>query len=174
MNNLAINKSNILFAEKQRFNQTWLWVILCLVNGLFVFAFVKQIIFKQVFGDKPMSDGSLVLSMVLVLLLSFGFIRVQMETRITRDGIYVRFFPFQFSFSYYAWTNLTKCYVREYSPLGEYGGWVLKGVGKNRSISVYGSKGIQLETLDGHRMLIGTARAEEVHAILMKLGQLVE
>ena len=70
---------------------------------VYLFAFVKQIICKQVFGDKPMPDGALVLSMVLVLLLSFGFTRVQMETRITRDGIYVRFFPFQFSFSLFCY-----------------------------------------------------------------------
>ena len=45
----------VLFTERQRFKQWWLWLILLGVNGLFLFGVFKQVIGGQQFGDKPMS-----------------------------------------------------------------------------------------------------------------------
>jgi hypothetical protein len=48
--------NDILFAERQKFKQWWLWVILLGVNGLLLFGVFKQVINGQQFGDKPMSN----------------------------------------------------------------------------------------------------------------------
>lgn len=52
----------ILYSERQRFKQWWLWLILLGVNGLFLFGVFKQVIGGQPFGDKPMSDAGLLIA----------------------------------------------------------------------------------------------------------------
>jgi hypothetical protein len=71
---------------------------------------------------------------------------------------------------------LTKSYVRQYSAITEYGGWGLRlGLfGKGQAYNVSGDKGIQLEFTNNKKLLIGTNKAEELTAVLKKIGQIKE
>ena len=163
-------ENEILFSERQRFKQIWLWLILLVVNGLFIFGLTKQVIFGHQFGDKSISNIGLIIVTILTLLLSFLFFNLRLETKIKADGIYVRFFPFHLTFKYYPWDKLNQSFVRQYNPIGEFGGWGLRGFGKNRALNVSGDKGIQLVTQNGSKILIGTNKAEEATEILNQLG----
>lgn len=114
--------NEVLFAEKQRFKQWWLWLILLGINGLFLFGVYKQVIGGQQFGDNPMSNTGLLIATGLTIALTLLFVSFRLDTIIKKDGIYVRFFPFHLKFKYYPWNTLTKSFVRQYSPLTEYGG----------------------------------------------------
>ena len=166
--------SEILFAERQRFKQWWLWLILFGVNGLLLFAVFKQVIGGQEFGDKPMSDTGLLIATGLTILLTLLFANFRLDTQIKRDGIYVRFFPFHIKFKHYSWDTLTKSYVRQYSAITEYGGWGLRlGLfGKGKAYNVSGDEGLQLEFKTNKKLLIGTHKAEELNETLNKIGQL--
>ena len=164
--------NKILFSERQRFKQIWLWLILLGVNGLFIFGLTKQVILGHQFGDKPMSNIGLIIVTILTLLLSFLFLNLRLETNIKSDGIYVRLFPFHLTFKYYPWDKINQSFVRKYNPIGEFGGWGLRGLGKNRALNVSGDKGIQLVTQDGSKILIGTNKADEATEILKQLGHL--
>lgn len=165
--------NEILFTERQKFNQWWLWVILSGVNGLSIFSVRKQIIDEQQFGAKPISTGLLILT-VTTLLFTVLFISCRLDTTIKKDGVYVRFFPFHLKFKYYNWNIMIKSYVRQYSPLIEYGGWGLRfGIfGKGTAFNVSGNKGLQLEFLNHKKLLIGTNKPGELIETLNKLGQL--
>ena len=112
----------ILFTERQRYKQWWLWLILLGVNGLFLFGVFKQVIGGQQFGDKPMSNIELLIVTGLTIVSTILFANFRLDTVIKKDGIYVRFFPFHFQFKNYRWETLTKSFVRQYSPISEYGG----------------------------------------------------
>lgn len=88
-----MNSKN-LFTERQRFKQWWLWVILLGIMGLFLFGVIKQVIYGQQFGDKPMSNTGLLISTILFSLFTLLFIIYRLDTIIKKDGIYVRFFLF--------------------------------------------------------------------------------
>ncbi|PZQ82215.1 MAG: hypothetical protein DI548_12205 [Flavobacterium johnsoniae] len=148
--------NEILFTERQRFKQWWLWFILLGINGLFLFGVIKQVVGGEPYGDKPMSNTGLILTTALTVFLTFLFVSFRLETIIRKDGIYVRFFPFHLKFRHYAWETLTKSYVRQYAPIAEYGG----------------NKGLQLEFTDNKKLLIGTNKPDELTEILKKLGQL--
>ncbi|WP_456313404.1 hypothetical protein [Pseudomonas shirazensis] len=94
-----MNNEN-LFTERQRFKQLWLWVILLGITGLFLFGVVKQVIYGQQFGDKPMSNTGLLISTMLFSLFTLLFLLYRLDTLIKKDGIYVRFFPFHIKFKY--------------------------------------------------------------------------
>ncbi|OJX55674.1 MAG: hypothetical protein BGO88_01795 [Flavobacterium sp. 38-13] len=164
----------ILFTERQRFRQWWLWFILLGINGLFLFGVIKQVVGGEPYGDKPMSNTGLIITTALTVFLTFLFVSFRLETIIRKDGIYVRFFPFHLKFRHYAWETLTKCYVRQYAPIAEYGGWGLRYgfMGKGKALNVSGNKGLQLEFTDNKKLLIGTNKPDELTEILKKLGQL--
>lgn len=168
--------NEVLFSERQKFKQWWLWLILLALNGWFLFGVFKQVIGGQQFGDKPMSNTGLLTATVLNILLTVLFLNLRLDTIIKKDGIYVRFFPIHLKFKSYTWDTLTKSFVRQYSALSEYGGWGLRlGLfGKGRAFNVSGDKGLQLEFTNNKKLLIGTNKSEELTEVLIKIGQLKE
>ena len=166
-------EDKILFSEQQKFKQWWLWLILLGLNGIFIFGIYKQLILKEPFGDKPMSDIGLFIGLSGMLLLTLLFWNFKLQTIIKHDGIYVRFFPIHIAYRKYTWDKLIKTYVREYNPITEYGGWGLRyGLfGKGKALNVSGNVGLQLVTVHNYRLLIGTNKPEAMKEILNKIGQ---
>ncbi|HRB31061.1 MAG TPA: hypothetical protein PK872_06080 [Ferruginibacter sp.] len=156
----------IIFTEKQSFRQPLIWIILLSLNILFIYGFVEQVIRKEQFGEKPMTDTGLIILMLITLTLSLCFFSLRLETLIKPDGIYFRFYPFQIKYKSIAWKDLTEIYVRQYSPIAEYGGWGIRGIGKNKAYNVSGNKGIQLITTNNTRILIGTQKPDEINEII--------
>ncbi len=62
--------NEILFKEKQRFQQWWLWLIFLGVNLFFLYGVFKQVIGGQQFGDKPMSNTGLLIATGLTIILT--------------------------------------------------------------------------------------------------------
>ena len=166
--------NEVLFTERQKFKQWWLWAILLGINGLFLFGVFKQVIGRQQFGDNPMSNAGLLVVTGLTIILTLLFVNFRLETTIKKDGIYVRFFPFHLKSKHYSWDKLTKSFVRRYSPLAEYGGWGLRHgfFGEGTAFNVSGDKGLQLEFTDNKKLLIGTNKPDELTETLNKIGQL--
>lgn len=163
----------ILFTERQRFKQWWLWLIILGINGIFLFGVFKQVIGGQQFGDKPISNSGLLIATGLTIILTILLVNFRLDTIIKKDGIYVRFFPFHIKFKKYTWNTLTKAYVRQYSPITEYGGWGLRlGLfGKGKAYNISGDQGLQLEFTDNKKLLIGTNKADELTKVLKEMGQ---
>jgi hypothetical protein len=164
----------ILFSESQQIRQGWIWLILLGINGLFIFAIFRQIIGGQPFGNNPMSNTGLLVGMALSILFTIIMANFRLDTLIKKDGIYVRFFPFHLRFKKYPWESLTKSFVKEYSPITEYGGWGLRYgfFGKGKAFSISGNKGLQLEDKDNKKLLIGTQKPKELMEALNLVGQL--
>ena len=101
---------------------------------------------------------------------------MKLTTRITTEGIYVRFFPFHFKEKFFAWDTISASYVRTYSPLMEYGGWGIKYSFKGNGLvyNTAGNVGLQLYFKEGDPILIGTQKGEEIKQVLAALGQLNE
>lgn len=166
--------AEILFSERQRFKQWWIWFILLGINGLFLFGVFKQVIGGQTFGDKPMSNVGLLIASGVTLCCTFLFLCIRLDTQIRTDGIYVRFFPFRIKLKKYDWSEISRCYVRQYSALAEYGGWGYRigFSGKGRALNVSGNKGLQIEFTNGKKLLIGTNKPEQLTDALTKVKQI--
>lgn len=162
--------SEILFTEKQRFNQWWLWLLLFTLNGVFCFGIYKQIIIGEQFGNNPMNNFGLCLTAMFVLLLTILVVNFRLDTHIKNDGIYVRFFPLHLKYRHYSWEQLSKAYMRTYNPISEFGGWGIRLGKAGNAYNIYGNKGLQLEFISGKKLLIGTNKSEEVSAALVKIG----
>lgn len=100
---------------------------------------------------------------ILGVLVLFFFMR--MITEVRSDGLYVRFVPFHLSFRRFGWEELESFEARTYRPIREYGGWGLRGFGRNRALNVSGNKGLQLVFKDGRRILVGSQRADDLASV---------
>ncbi len=153
-----------LFTEKQRFNQWWLWLLLIVVNGLVLYNFYKYAITGNI--ENTAFSFLVGIPFFIPLLVSFLLLSFRLDTTINEEGIYVRFFPLQIKMKYYPWNEIANCFVREYSPIGEYGGWGMRGFGKNRALNISGNKGLQIEFTDQKRLLIGTNKPDELKSVI--------
>ena len=155
------------FNETQRFTQWWLWLILIGVWASMVYSFVTA---------PPQTNVAAFVSFGIGILLPLLFWQMKLTTRITEDGIYVRFFPFHFKEKFFPWETITSSYVRSYSPLMEYGGWGIKYSFKGNGLvyNTAGNVGLQLYFKEGEPVLIGTQKGEEIKQVLASLGHLTE
>lgn len=162
-----------LFSEHQYFRQIWLWALIVGVNGLIIFGVVSQVFFGETFGANPASSIELILVTSGALLLTVLFAFVRLDTAIEKDGVYYRFFPFQWHYKQISWDRISKSFVRQYNPITEYGGWGFRiGLfGKGRAFNVSGNKGLQLIYDNGKKILLGTKRPQEIVQVLKQLGR---
>lgn len=141
--------AEILFDEKQRFTQWWIWLSLLLLAAFAI------------------NDGDLEGITVAVVLLLFAVIRL--ETQIKPDGVYVRFFPFHIRYRRFLWEDIERFSVERYSPVFKYGGWGIR-LGKNcKAYSVGGRMGLHLHLKNGKLLLIGTRKPDEMQRVLTEI-----
>lgn len=159
-------ETKIIFLEKQKFNQWWIWPFFVLTTGLFLYGSIQQLIFKIPFGDNSMSDSGLISGTFAMLSTSFLFFVFRLDTNITEEAIYVRFFPLHLKSRKYFWKDIEKAHVRTYQPIWEYGGYGIKGLKNDRAFNISGNQGLQLVFKDGKKLLIGTKKPTELESLL--------
>lgn len=166
--------TEILFNERQRFKQLWVWAILIIINGLLLYGVITQILLRNTSDNAPSGNTGLILIMLLVLSITLLILFIRLDTKISKDGVYYRFLPFQKKFRKADWDSIDKSYIRKYKPIIEYGGWgmrtSLSGDGKAYNIS--GNEGLQLVYHNGKKFLLGTRQPEEMRNTLKRLGML--
>ena len=160
------------FEEEQRFKQRWLWAMLIVLaaSGFSIFGYglIEQLVFKRPWGDRPVSDGVLVLVSIgvvlFVSLMLYLFSTFKLITRVDAAGITIRFYPLRSKLISFA--EIASCEARTYKPLAEYGGWGIKYGPGGRAYNISGDRGAQLVMKDGKRLLIGSQRADELASVI--------
>jgi hypothetical protein len=153
------------FKETQRIRVWWLWAFAGVLNILFLYAFLRQVVYNKPFGTIPAPNGLLAgLAVFSMLLLLFLFL-VQLQTRIDENGIHYKFSPFHLQYTTITWYNVSDAYMRQYEPLYEFAGWGIRGTLKNKALSMSGKYGLQLVLRNGGKLIIGTRKPVEIKAI---------
>ena len=146
--------ANILpiYSEKQFFPRWLLLVIFLapLITYILSFAGIstKTVGFIPYFLIGPVLAGLLI-----------GLANLKTELR--PDGIYFRFTPLHLNWHRISKDEIEKIYIRKYSPIREFGGWGIRGLGDKRAYNTSGNMGLQLELKNGKRILFGTHKPEE-------------
>ena len=113
-----------MFKEYQRFNQWWSVLLLIIVFLALVYSLFKD--FEQI-NQKDIIEVLPLIATVAVTFLAYSLIfALKLKTRIDEKGFMYQFSPIHFKPKSIPWRNILKCYVREYSPILEYGGWGLE------------------------------------------------
>lgn len=164
------------FQESQKFKQWWVWAIIFIVD---IIALITIYNFVLDFKDN-LQEIPLIISIILILFtivaINFLFIYSKLETKIDSSVIHIKYFPFHFKYQHYSWEDLDKVYVRQYSPIGEYGGWGYRFsiIGRGRAFNTSGDMGLQLIFKNGKKLLIGTQKPIEIREFLQNLNRYSE
>ena len=144
------------YEEVQTMNQVWLWVLM----GIETFAVLLPLVLLKVtlWVIAPMA---LVMLLTLIMLGS-----MKLKTRIDEEGVDYQMNLFHWNKRAIPWSEIDQIYVRQYSPMREYGGWGMRYGRNGRAITMHGKYGIQIVKKDGKRILIGTEQPESVTRIL--------
>lgn len=183
-------REELIFYERQYFNRRLAVLIIVIINALFIYGCIVQIGMGKPWGDNPMSNTTLIIITASTMLLSASFFFIRLDTIINEEGIYIRGFPFFLKHSFFSWDIISKAYIRIYNPILEYGGWgirrrrrprfnffkikrinIRKLRNSNIAYNMSGNIGLQLELIDGKRVLIGTCMPDEMEDVIRKLGK---
>ena len=161
--------AKILFSEKQRFKQWWIWLILLAVIFIPIFGLYHEMQKPEPFADPAVNTG-LILSLIITIPVTALFLFMKLETQINEDGIAVKFIPLHSKFRQFNWNEIEQISVRKYIPLGEFGGWGLRYGLQGKAYNIAGNQGIQIIFKNGKRLLVGTQKPEEA-ALALKQAQ---
>lgn len=152
-----------IFIEEQKFTQIWLFLGLTIALVVVTMPIIKdwETISQGGFGEIMSNLGGFLVIIFVFALFNF----FKLKTRIDEKGVYYQYLPFHFTYRFLPWDAIAKCYVRNYNAIFEYGGWGLKfsfTKRRGKSFTVKGAIGLQLELLNGKKILIGTQKKEEI------------
>jgi hypothetical protein len=159
-----------LFREVQRFKH-WIFALPVIAVTVIVwYIFIEQVALGHPQGDRPVPNW---LAWVLGLVFGLGFpafaATVKLVTEVRLGELSIRLFPFRGRAI--PLSTISQTEVRQYSALGEYGGWGIRFSRRNgRAYNAYGNMGVQLVLNDGTRILVGSQRPEELLASLRAAG----
>ena len=145
----------ILFEEKQKFNQWWLWVILLVFPVLSIMPFN---------GDGI--NYNYVLIGIAIPLMFYFF---ELRTFVTKEGLHYQFFPFHFKKHLIKLDEIEKIEALQYSPLGDYGGWGIRYGFKGKAYNVSGNKGVKVRLTNERNILFGSQKHNELAQALKKI-----
>ena len=164
-------ESPVLFHEEQRFRQWWVWLMLLGILAFLVAFYVPHIVQNArqgaPVGQTRQDRVGFVVAMCTFVLMGgtiWAFARMCLVTEVRADGLYIRFWPFHWSFRRIDLGDLFAVKAEEYSPLSEFGGWGLRWsfTGNGRAYSVSGNLCVRLRFVNDRYLVIGSARPEEL------------
>ncbi len=161
----------LLFEEKQRFTQWWLWILISCASiaGMATVAFGlwTQLVDGKPWGDKPMDDQNLVIFSVVMVTamgaLLLVFFNAMLEVQVDKNSVSYRFFP-----QIRQWRRLEREAIQRVEPVDFFlrGYGVKRDLRGNRIVAVKGTKAVKVILLDGKELVIGTQRPAELLAAL--------
>lgn len=151
-------RGGMTFFERQRMvSSVGVWIGI----GIAVIASAAMPFFlMEAAGDGAATTGTIVGAVSLLSLLLF-FVAVRLDTRVDAKGVHVQVAPLMRTRTI-PFHEIARCWARSYRPIREYGGWGIRGLGRNRAYNIKGSDGVQLVLTDGRRILIGSQRAAQL------------
>lgn len=107
-----------------------------------------------------------IIQTLFLIIIALLMMTSNLQVQIDPVGVHYKMFPFINQQRTIEWSDIKDIHVRQYEPIGEYGGWGLRGIGKNRAFNTHGNIGIQIETINGDKILIGTQQKTAVERAL--------
>jgi len=149
-----MNESSPLFFEKQSYSN-WVILLLTILWLLMILAPLYQLEESRV----------LIIVSAIYLPIVFFLWMHQLTTYVYSDHIQVKIWPVNKTILFH---EISEWYIREYSPIKEYGGWGIRTTSGRKRIAynMRGNIGLQIILKNDKRILIGTQRPEELEKTL--------
>jgi hypothetical protein len=160
----------VLFKERQMFQQAWLRVGLIVLSA-FLIAWSLYTIYEQFFlnvpvGDNPMSDVGLLITVIITLAIGIALpiviFRASLLVTVDREDLGISFSPF--THRTIPIKSIIYCEPRTVVPFRDYGGFGIRISFRGDGVAyiMNGNEGVQIELDDGKRLFVGSQYPEEL------------
>lgn len=158
-----MKNAQVIFRERQRFKQFWLWALILGIAATFWAGFIYQVVLGGAFGNRPVTDVQLSIMLALIGFgLPFFFYWMSMTTEVQTGVLFVRFKPFHLKPVRIPLHTVRTYEKVTYNPISDYGGWGIRWGAKGKAYSMSGREGVQLYFYNQKPLLIGSQRATEL------------
>ncbi len=148
------------FSEKQNFIQPWLYIPLG----------IAWIVLVAKYFELEKIDNAFLIAVGGVGLITLVVFLLRLETKVDREGISYRWFPFQPSFTRIPWRRIERVEVKQYAPIAEFGGWGIRWTFTRTALNTKGNSGFEIFFKDKKRsLLIGTQKPDEVAKVVEEI-----
>ncbi len=156
----------VLFREVQKMDQLWVRLVVGITVVISWYGAYQQLFLRKPFGNNPAPDW-----MIIVFLLVFGvifplfFYSLKLITEVRKEGLYIRFYPFHFSFIFFPIRNIQSYEVLTYNPIRDYGGWGIRYGLKGTAYNAKGNRGVCFEFTGGSKvkkLMVGSQVPEKL------------
>lgn len=158
--------AHILFEENQSFRNTWMW------NLLLVSGFMPVLIVLVVGLSDPATRKDLWWMLLLVIgiqAINIGiFSVVQLQTVVTREGVFYRWAPFFRNYTFLPAEQIAEFPYRKWDRM-KWGFSVRKGWGRCHNVN--GTDGFRFVLKDGRTFYIGTQEQQAFSNALQRMNQ---
>lgn len=171
-----MKNETLSFTEEQKLRQPWLkYAVIPVISVMAVFLLwfaASRFLAGRLSGSSPVTDDSLIGVVLIIttvlLIILFLLFRVKLTVSVSDRYLHIRYFPFA-NRSIELDEILSSKAVR-YKPLREYGGWGIRFSirGRGMAYTVRGDMGVDIVLKNGKRILIGSARSEELCRAIQK------
>lgn len=152
-----------IFQEVQRPRHWYYWAFLVFLVLLIWSMAIFQLLLGEQVGDNPADDWVMLLILIFAGVAFPAFLlSVRLVVEVRADGLFVRFRPLHLHFVNVPLDEVTEIQTITFSPLGDFGGWGIRYGDGGKAYTVNGNRGVRLTYADGHRLLIGSLRPEEL------------
>jgi hypothetical protein len=157
----------LLFQEKHVFRQLPFLLLPGMLQFLFLWGLIQQVVFDKPWGTKPAGDLALILINLGNLMLLFFLFSIRLELRLTDEGISYRMGPIQLRWRNIPWTGIQSARLVKYDGIRDYLGYGWRYSRKNGwCYTISGTDGLELILTDQSRILLGTHRRKDLHEAL--------
>lgn len=164
----SFRKTTNQFYEKQKFKSILLFAFLILLEFLFIYASLEQVVANKPWGLKPTNSFLFIfLTLLIPTPLLIGFYVARLETIINEDGIFYRWAPFKKKYRMIDWKSITEINIIDVGSAG----FTWRFSSKYGEVQYTGGGyGIQIKMKSGRRRLLGTHKPEELNRILIRMA----
>ncbi len=169
----------ILFTEKQYIKNKVLLVLVYISSLIpmvvMSIALVQQILYKESFGNHPVSDSTLIVLWIISILFAIALIYLfrfsYMKIEISTNGFHYRYIPFHRSEKNILPKDVSSYEIVDVKPIRDYGGWGIRYniSGKGKGYIFSGNKGVRFTLRDNKKILFTTEKAESMELALNKV-----
>jgi len=171
------DESDVLFHEVQKFRQPWLWALILVAFGsqaaIFGGGMIAHLVFGKPWGKNPAEDKALIITTVVMIASGIAVCAfmwsLRLITVVLPNGLFIRFFPFHWSFKDVPLASLTHCEAERYRPIKEFGGWGIRMGIKRKAYNVRGNLGVRIRYANGRCLLIGSQRPQELAQAIKRI-----
>jgi hypothetical protein len=159
--------SNICFEENQRFREIAIFVILWVLQLIFLAILAVQLFSRKLPGVNPTSDTILILINLVLLILNLLLYSLKLKTVNNEKFISIKMSPYHIRERIFKWSEIKDMKVVKYDGVMDYLGYGLRYMpGKGWCYTILGEYGIRLTFTNGKKILIGTHKPKEVSQII--------